>query len=140
MHFDNYTFSRDEDDYAILKLYLESSIDDISKIIKNFAQLYDSYRFNYKDLVEKNKQQLSTRLYKSLFQNIKTHITFFALTKILLQYNQLLDAQKKNIRLLACIYKFKTTIRLLCAYEIENILNDLSIDKLLQIKNIYYYW
>ena len=137
MHFDNTIISRFEEQNHDFKDQLESSTDDLRKIVQNFDELCDRQRDNYQILIDEIKQRTSHNFKKSLYRDLIVFVTSFVLKKIDDHYKRLLNAQNKNITLFSCTNVFKRTMKLLCAHVIEERLIDATNDEVLKLIDVH---
>ena len=139
MHFNNYAFFKNEKNHVKLKTKFHNFIDNFKIVVINVDRVCDRQREKYISDLDYIKQRLNHNFKKFLYRDFIVYITFFALKKINKHYQRLLKTQKKKIYLLSCINIFKRTINLFCLHVIEKRLIDATNEKILKLKNIYYY-
>ena len=135
-HFLIITTSRDESDHAALKKQLKTFKDDLKTIVDDIKLLLINEMNNYLIAFNSAKDRYSIDLRKTTFWRIARHVTFFALRKILNQYNLLIQ-QFTAIR--ACTESFTIIIDLFCSHKIQKRLYD-NDDDVLLLNDIHSHW
>ncbi len=115
-HFGNNFTLRGEEGHAMLKSSLSFSINDLKKVVDCIELLLLNQRNDYVIILEKAKMRLATDLWLSILRDLYAQITFFALRRILSQW-QLIAAH--STALPRCINTFTTCMRLSYAHCIQ---------------------
>ena len=123
-----------------MKICLVIFTNDINIVIKKTIKLCDRQISKYIIVLSKIKVRFSTRLDKILFVELKFLITFFACELIIKQYKLLLKTCNKNENLLACTKRFRKTIDVSCAHEIETRLINFVNKEVLKLVDIHFHW
>ena len=106
-------------------------------VVKKTSDLCDLQRSAYVLILDKTRQIYLNRLKKSIFRNIQTLVTSFALTQMLNQYEKLLKARDKNISLSLCTKHFKNIMSLSCAHIIQKRMIDADHEKMILITDVH---
>jgi hypothetical protein len=117
LHFGIIVTSRSESNYAILKRQLKSSIEDLKIVINKIRLLLINQLHNHFIEFEEARTRFSSKLRKSIFNQLVAFVSSYALKKILNQYNLVIN---QSTALSVCIDVFIITLRLSCAHKIEN--------------------
>ncbi len=134
LHFDTTLTSRDEDEHAVLKRQLESSIDDLKTMMNKINLLLINEHHNYQIEKKEARMRYFIELRKLIFDQLTSFVTSTAIWKILSQYKKLIEC---FTIISVCTEIFIIIIELSCSHEIQNRMYD---EKCLLIEDVHSHW
>jgi hypothetical protein len=109
--------SREEERHVVLKRQLESSTENLKTVMNEINLLFINEHHKHVLALADEKVKFSTALRKSIFNQLKAHVTHHAIRKIVTQYNLLTE---KFIVIDLCSNAFIIIIKLSCSHKIQN--------------------
>ncbi len=134
LHFDTTMTSRDEDEHAVLKRQLRSSIDDLKTMMNEINLLFINEQHNYLIEMKEAKMRYSIELRKLIFEQLTSFVTSTVLWKILSQYKRLIECLTI---ISACIEIFITIIGLPCSHKLQDRMYE---EGCLLIEDVHSHW
>jgi hypothetical protein len=123
--------SREEEKHVVLKRQLESSTKNLKTVMNEINLLFINEHHKHVLALADEKIKFSTALRKFVFNQLKAHITHYAIRKIVTQYDLLIE---KFIVIDLCIRTFIIIIELSCNHKIQNRLFN---EESLLLKNVH---
>ncbi len=134
---DNIIISKAEEEHALLKRSLRSSVEDLNKIIKIIELMLKNPRSEYLIAHEEDKTRVFKECALSDLKNLRAYISFLALRLIRKQLNKLNKVKNSSTSLSSCNKIYETSMRLSCAYVIERQINNFESS---QPENVHSRW
>jgi hypothetical protein len=136
LSFENTIISRAEDDHAKLKRSLESSTDNLKKVINVIELLLKNQRSEYLIAHEETKARLSRRCAIATLTNLQIFISSFALRLIRKQIDKLMRIKNFSEKesLSSCIRTYELSMSLFCAHTFERLVDR---EEMLQLNDVH---
>jgi hypothetical protein len=134
LHFDITITFRSEDDHAVLKNKLMSSIEDLKIVIDEIDLLLTNQHQDHVIAFEEARTRFSISLRKSIYRQLAAFVSSYVIKKIDEQYKLLID---QSTVLFACTHVFIFTMRLSCAHKIQKRMWKIEC---LLVENVHSHW
>ncbi len=117
LHFETTVTSREEERHAVLKRQLGSSTGDLKTVMNGINLLLINEHHKHVLAFADEKVKFPTALRKPVFNQLKAHITHYAIRKIVTQYDLLTE---KPTVIGLCIRTFIIITGLSCSHKIQD--------------------
>jgi hypothetical protein len=121
LSFDNSITFRVESEHFKLKRALETSIEDLKKIINVINLMLKNQRSSYIVTHEEFKSRLARNCIIEALQNLQRFISSYVLRLIRNQMNKISFARSSSDSLSSCTETYNTSMNLSCAHIIQQI-------------------
>jgi hypothetical protein len=134
LSFDNTIISRAEEGHERLKRALETSTEDLKKMINVIELILKNERAEFMIAHEEAKTRLSRSCNVTSLKNLQIFISSYALKLIRLQVNKMTRVRHELKTLSSCTKTYERSMRLPCAHLIERRNQD---DDMIRLENVH---